>query len=1680
MVIFTSREPSLAVTYNSETDSHTVFRVRRVTQAEAEKTLYLQWQDTTLSGTPSSHCQSASLHLTPSRLQSTNSPSQSRSLSAPFTPFISRSNSPSQSRPQSRAGSPLNTMASMIRTGDRQGQASPNLLTRLQGKFSSPNRSVTSGDASTLEDNPQPLQVSLCFDQLWTEQGKEVQGQGRASKVFLATDLVDQNLICILRSGPNPGLQLVKMETANDNPDRIIFGAVKRIPCRDAVPMCGLNMILVLDLTGSLILYSGTTKVSKVLLSPSPATILSHEISALALDNLPAGEGGGGSVGGAASGGAGSNSNPLHLVSSDPPSLSSPCTPLNYKRSSLLTSSRPPSAALPTFGNPDSTTGFLSPVTADPAGQITRLRDAGPHSCCLELSNSRLVKVSLPTVAGHTVSRALAAIKLLVPRDLATLLQVTWYNDRHAPGPCPAPDKEWEMFCRTILALAGYQVDCLDLSSASNCSGPVAAKKSKSVSEESGCDNDWQQLLLSAHHSQVGDSVSRLLGLDHPLPQSQPASTGESPANPQVVEVNTAAPLFSFLPAMFWSLHLLYEEAKLDSALFPCQTRLATLLSQLAHDLQMTEYQHHYWRDFPSSALSPGTTRQSQLSPAALAKLAPAPLMTSRPPSVLAHLRLVSAGAKPEEPFPLLTGVTTCCELLSLGLATLSPSGSALEETVRQVPQPGRVVSPLCLPPACKSPQESLALFLSSRDWDLARLTSLPPALSVPLLTGLAKCQTSPPSGWPAQAYTLIGRDDLAAHKSDLQVTADSQQQQQQEEVAECDGLEGVLSDVSRARWPEDQRLEETRRLLQSSRPVTIPVTQRPEVSDHDFLEEQEHYLKRLCERTMALSVGRGVAALRTVACLPTEILDIPKLCLTGRAPPRGAKVEMNHIDVNQNMEYWPLFHNGVAAGLRLSTRPESTDIDSTWICFNKPTEKDYSKPVWTEHAGFLMALGLNGHLSKLGKWESYEYLLKSSESISIGILLGMAASKKGSMDVRVTKKLATQLEALLPPTTIDMPLSHNTQVAALMGVGLLYSGTSHRRMVEMCLKELGRPPGPELENCVDRESYSLTAGLAMGMIMMGQGDTLTGVGLADLQLASVLHNHMVGGPRHAQAREKPHSYQIMEGDCINVDITSPGATLALGMMYWRSNNQNIASWMSVPETAFLLEFVRPDFLMLRIISAGLIMWDSVVPSLDWVESFVPAEIRPHCLVRPPDKPPPGLENLDYETINQAYCNIMAGACFLLGLRFAGTWNQSAMTVLSHFTNKLIAISKRSLAELTGRAVIEQTLCVLVLAQGLVMAGSGDLEVMRTCRMLRARVHNNNTVTYGSHMAVHLALALLYLGGGKLGLSNSPEAVAALICAFYPKFPTHSSDNRYHLQAFRHLYVLAVEPRVLVPRSSDSGQIIRCEVEVQYSDSRYYPGLRLDVRAPVLLPSLSLLASVSVSDTSYWSTVFKRGDRQGWDTFTNLLHTRGDLTVKKKAGARLSPALQWSVGRDQLGLLEASSKQSQSFLSLFLSDCPPHWVARLQSVLSACLASSTPGILPVWTSLLSPQAALDTNHSSQLAADISNIISMARQSQTSLSSHQAELALSLSQSLALALDLHPARPDLARLLLQYLTGSWPLIMTTSTRHLLAATLILHSLPTTGPDVSVRDNNPLKMAKLLRNSSNPASLFRIIQ
>jgi anaphase-promoting complex subunit 1 len=49
-----------------------------------------------------------------------------------------------------------------------------------------------------------------------------------------------------------------------------------------------------------------------------------------------------------------------------------------------------------------------------------------------------------------------------------------------------------------------------------------------------------------------------------------------------------------------------------------------------------------------------------------------------------------------------------------------------------------------------------------------------------------------------------------------------------------------------------------------------------------------------------------------------------------------------------------------------------------------------------------------------------------------------------------------------------------------------------------------------------------------------------------------------------------------------------------------------VADWLTACDTQFLLDFVRPDFLMLRIIARGLVLWDCIQPTVEWVEANVP------------------------------------------------------------------------------------------------------------------------------------------------------------------------------------------------------------------------------------------------------------------------------------------------------------------------------------------------------------------------------------------------------------------------------------------------------------------------------------------
>lgn len=83
-------------------------------------------------------------------------------------------------------------------------------------------------------------------------------------------------------------------------------------------------------------------------------------------------------------------------------------------------------------------------------------------------------------------------------------------------------------------------------------------------------------------------------------------------------------------------------------------------------------------------------------------------------------------------------------------------------------------------------------------------------------------------------------------------------------------------------------------------------------------------------------------------------------------------------------------------------------------------------------------------------------------------------------------------------------------------------------------------------------------------------------------------------------------------------------------IIYFRA----VADWMKAPDTQYILDIICPDFILLRTLARGLILWEDIIPTIEWVESHIPESIRPYCLIKPkPDSVPPciDLETMKYD-----------------------------------------------------------------------------------------------------------------------------------------------------------------------------------------------------------------------------------------------------------------------------------------------------------------------------------------------------------------------------------------------------------------------------------------------------------------
>jgi anaphase-promoting complex subunit 1 len=533
---------------------------------------------------------------------------------------------------------------------------------------------------------------------------------------------------------------------------------------------------------------------------------------------------------------------------------------------------------------------------------------------------------------------------------------------------------------------------------------------------------------------------------------------------------------------------------------------------------------------------------------------------------------------------------------------------------------------------------------------------------------------------------------------------------------------------------------------------------------------------------------------------------------------PLNNTLSLDRANFTEEKYAWSWFHAGVAAGLSISKT--ATGIDSSWIVFNRPHELN------NRHAGLLLALGLNGHLKSMAKWLSFKYLTPKHTMTSIGILLGLSASHLGSMDTLVTRLLSVHVTRMLPQGAAELNISSLTQTAGLMGIGLIYYNTQHRRMSEVMLSEIENMESEDLSGtgeAVRDEGYRLAAAYALGLINLGQGSDLKG--LHDMRLVERLLSIAVG----------PRQVNLVH----LVDQATAGAAVAIALIFMKTGNKSIARKIDVPDTVAQFDFVRPDVLLLRTLAKHLILWDSIQATFEWVIANLP-------------KGYVGLANLEsissLSSDHMPFYNILAGLLWSVSLRYAGSGDLGIRDFLINFLDQFLRICRlpalRYDSRLT-RNTVRNCQDLIALAVATVMAGTGDLEVFRRLRSLHGRV--NPDTPYGSHMAAHMALGALFFGAGCYTFGTNNLAIASLVIAFYPVFPMDVTDNQAHLQAFRHFWALAAEARCIIPRDIDTSRAIAMDLEVHLKN-----GLVQQLSAPRLLPELGSISRINTISSDYW------------------------------------------------------------------------------------------------------------------------------------------------------------------------------------------------------------------------------------
>lgn len=805
-----------------------------------------------------------------------------------------------------------------------------------------------------------------------------------------------------------------------------------------------------------------------------------------------------------------------------------------------------------------------------------------------------------------------------------------------------------------------------------------------------------------------------------------------------------------------------------------------------------------------------------------------------------------------------------------------------------------------------------------ANDIDEGFLQNVPLPIALPMLEACHAVRFDPPLFWSQKAYNLVGRPDLALQL--CRRTPDNIERSRKDDNNGMDkakrnvqrGNTPVLPDICFQLFNKDHRLTDVSNMLQTHRavatrgPVEASTAGNP-VDEEVMAEQQKRVFVSISDRLKATSVGRAMFLLSSQPIQMAKQLKISPICLRIRMLCHCIVTHREPDGESAEME-WPEFHNGVSAALMLAM--DDTQVESSWIY--SQTSSGFN----SRHAGFIFGLGLQGQLRNLGKIHAHHYLSNRHLTTTIGLLLGIAISFVGSCDVMAKALMSIHLIHTLPTHSKPLKTSMLEQSAALVGLGFVFLGSYDAWASRMALRALGTDLVMTDDNqMLRRESFSLSAGFALGLICLGKGkEHKTSIEI-EREIVPFLERAIKQCSSSARGTNKmnnfpssrnPKNFAAFEWRP-EVSLTTTPATIALALIYLRSNRADIAAKLALPEHISDLDEIRPDILQIRILCRSLIMWNEIEPSQKWLQNILPSFLQ--------DFDPSSSQDAA-ENVQLAFWNMRIGEIFAIGLKFAGTNDYRAKECLLHQLS--LIQSKAEVRPITffdklRQQILRSAIDTALTSLAIVNAGSGDVEIMK---LIRKTLFQMGQMRYGNYMASTMAMGMLFLGGGRFTLASSDVAIASILISFFPLYPINAQDNRADLQAYRHFWILAVESRLLSVKDVQSSETSRTPIDILLTGSKKNQSVEevqlSSTSTPCVLPEMQQIDTIRIASDRYLQTAI--------DVKSNKKHRRALLESQTMFAMKRLACL--SHEKDAHGcasLIEQRKGSQMEFISPFFS-----------------------------------------------------------------------------------------------------------------------------------------------------------------